>query len=76
MTDENLILQNDTFADETMRLDFAASPDGGAGLDFHKRTDLRFIADFAPVKVHEVWRMDANIRSELDGRIDGHENIQ
>jgi len=60
---ENAFFNGDAFANECVAGDFAPRPDTCAFLDFNERTDLRFIADLAPVEIDES--ANANIAPEL-----------
>src|SRR5205085_5541710 len=60
---ENAFFNCGAFANKCVTGDFAPRPDGCAFLHFNERTDLRFIADLAPIKVDES--ADSNIASEL-----------
>src|SRR6476659_3583094 len=60
---ENAFFNGDAFANECMAGDFAPRPDTCAFLDLNERTDLRFIANLAPVKINES--ADPNIAPEL-----------
>ena len=60
---ENAFFNGNAFANECMAGDFAPRPDTCAFLDFNERTDLRFIADLAAVKIDES--AEANIAPEL-----------
>ena len=60
---ENAFFNGDAFANECVAGDFTPRPDSSAFLDFNERTDLRFIADLAPVKIHES--ANPNIAPEL-----------
>src|SRR3954447_1753116 len=60
---ENAFFNNHAFANECVAGDFAPRPDTRAFLDFNERTDFRFIADLAPVKINES--ADLNIAPEL-----------
>lgn len=63
VSDENAFFNCDAFANECVTGDFAPRTDTCAFLDFNERTDLRFVADLAPVKVDEF--ADPNVASEL-----------
>ena len=60
---ENAFFNCNAFANERVTGDFAPRPDTCAFLDFNERTDLRFIADLAPVKIDKS--ADPNLTSKL-----------
>src|SRR5215813_13130653 len=47
VTDKDFVLDRNTFADESVARDFAASPDAGSFLNLDEGADSAFIADFA-----------------------------
>jgi hypothetical protein len=58
MTDEHMVLDRDTLANECMTGDLASAPDEGAFLDFDKGSDLCLVADLASVQVDELGKLD------------------
>jgi hypothetical protein len=73
MTDEDFILDDDAFANETVGRDLAAGPDDSASLDLYECADPRLVAHCAAVEIHQVRMKDADVLSELDISADGHE---
>jgi hypothetical protein len=53
MSDEDIVLDNDAFADKGVTGDLAASSDTGIFLDFHECADLRLVSDLASIQVYE-----------------------
>src|SRR5262245_11072695 len=74
MTNEDLILDRHTFADEGMTRNLAAAADNGVLLNFNEGTNLGVIADFTSVQVDEVRELDAF--SELDVGSNDDELVQ
>ena len=58
MSNKNIILDRDSFADECMRRDLAAPPDDGVFLHLDKRSHLGFVTDCAAVEVNQIWLED------------------
>ncbi len=53
MSDENSGFNSDALADEGVTGDFAAIADFRSLLNFDKRPDASFVANFAAVEIHE-----------------------
>jgi hypothetical protein len=66
MTDKTIIPDMDKFADETMRLHFAARPDLDATLDLDKRTDETVVANGAAVKVGGLGDLNVGSKQHID----------
>ena len=58
VTDENLVLQSNPFANESVAGDFTAVPDFGPLLDLHERADLHVVPNLATVKIDETNEPD------------------
>jgi hypothetical protein len=63
MTNENIRLDDDAFANKGVAADFAMIPDLGPFLDFYERPYPRLVPDLATVKVNE--RVDAYVSTEF-----------
>jgi hypothetical protein len=63
MTNENIRLDDDAFADKGVAADFAMIPDLSPFLDFYERPYPRLVPDLATVKVNE--RVDAYVSTEF-----------
>ena len=59
MTDENIVLNRDAFADKRMTGNLAAPSHFGVFLNFDERSNLRFITDLASVQVDEFGEPDS-----------------
>src|SRR5207237_1285299 len=68
MTDADLVLDGDAFADEAVRGDFAASANAGVFLDLDEGADLGVVADGAAVEVDEGSVVDLHPLAKLDVR--------
>ena len=58
MTNEDVVLNRDAFADERMARDLAAPPDTRILLNLDEGADLGFVADLAAVKIDELRKFD------------------
>ena len=54
MSDKDIVFDIDTFADEGVTRNFAASPDSDVLLNFDECTDFGLITDFATVQIDEI----------------------
>jgi hypothetical protein len=54
MTDEDVVLDHDPFANEGVTGNLATFSDGRVFLDLDERTNLGFVADLASVQVDEL----------------------
>ena len=64
MTDKDFVFDCDTFADEGVAGNFAASANFCAFLNLNKGADFRVVADFAAVQIGEAE--NADILAQLD----------
>jgi hypothetical protein len=74
VSDEDLILNRDTFAYEAVRRYLATRPDLCSGLNLDERTDPGFIADYAAIEVYEVWMEYPDFTPELNIFCNRHPN--
>ena len=51
--DEDVVFNDDAFADKGVAGDLAAFADAGIFLDFHECADLRLVPDLAPIQIYE-----------------------
>jgi hypothetical protein len=58
MSDEYLVFDRDSFANERMARDFATTAHASALLDFDERPNLGVIANFAAVEIREREDLD------------------
>src|SRR5262249_2668306 len=68
VTDKDFVLDRNTFADESVARDFAASPDAGSFLNLDEGADSAFIANFAAVQIYEM--IDDDVVTQFDIRRD------
>ena len=66
MPDENAGFDGDTFTDKGVAADFATISNLCALLDFHKRTELCLVANFATIEVYKG--VNPNVSAELHVR--------
>ena len=62
--DENVVLQSDAFANESVAGNFTTAANFRAFLDFDKRADFHIVANFTAVKIGEAENTD--IPAQLD----------
>ena len=58
VTDKNIVLDGDAFADKGVAGNLAVLADSGIFLYFHESTDFGIVVDIASVKVHEFVYLD------------------
>ena len=58
MPDEDIVFDDDAFADKGVTGDLAALTHRRIFLDFHERTDLGLVPDLAPVQIDELRKPD------------------
>jgi hypothetical protein len=63
VTNENFILNDYSFADESVARNLAAGTNSRVLLNFDERADATFIPDLAPVQIYES--VEANIATQL-----------
>jgi hypothetical protein len=65
VADENLILYDDAFRNEDVRLNFASSSYHCAALDLDKRAHPRIFADHSAVNIDELRIVNAHALTDL-----------
>jgi hypothetical protein len=70
VADENIVLDRDAFTNEGVARDLATLANGSVLLDLDKGTNLRFITDFASVKIDELGQLD--VSAQLHVRRDAY----
>jgi hypothetical protein len=72
VTDETLVLDDDSFANKGVRADFASRSDNGVLLNLDERCNPRFVANGTSIQVHQLRVGNASILSQLDVVGDWH----
>ena len=65
VTDKNAVLNRHAFADEGVTTNLDPTADLGAFLDFHKRANLRLVANLTAVQIDEGIDLDISAQSHV-----------